>query len=85
MSSLEVQFYSAKVRERKYQLELHNFSDLVFPKEFISTMLKQAGFCDVKVVSLGKHDFQTMADETNRVGCANLGFNFITACKKSGL
>jgi len=68
-----------------YLVGSRNFSDLVFPKEFISTMLKQAGFCDVKVVSLGKHDFQTMADETNRVGCANLGFNFITACKKNGL
>jgi len=80
LSSLEVQFYSAKVRERKYQLELHNFSDLVFPKEFISTMLKQAGFCDVKIVSLTRQELQIPEDQQPEC----LGAIFTTACKKLG-
>ena len=59
-----------------YLVGTQTFTSVLFPKEFISTALKQAGFCDVKIVSKASHEFPTQIDIDDYVG-----FNFITACK----
>lgn len=60
-----------------YRVGSQNFSDLLFPKEYISILLKQAGFNDVKIATLPRRKFPTLIDELPDY----VGFNFITACK----
>jgi len=54
-----------------------NFSSLLLSKESVCVLLKQAGFCDVKIVSLARNEFPTVEEYLQ----ARIGFNFVTACK----
>ena len=58
-----------------HRIGSQNFSDLLFLKEFITMMLKQAGFCNMKVESLEKHNFPT------DIPLDWVRLNFVTTCK----
>ena len=60
-----------------YRVGTQTFSGALFPKEVVSMMLKQAGFCDMKIVSKASHEFPTQINNKDDY----VGFNFITACK----
>ena len=61
-----------------YRVGTQPFSGVLFPKEIISMMLKQAGFCDVKIVAKPSHEFPTQINKHDYVG-----WIFVTACKAS--
>ena len=60
-----------------YPVGSHNFFDLQLPRGSISTLLEQAGFCDVKIRPLARQGLQVAEDEYPPY----VSFNFVTAYK----
>ena len=60
-----------------YRVGSHNFFYLQLPRGSISTLLEQAGFCDVKIRPIARQGLQAADDEYPPYA----SFNFVTAYK----